>query len=264
MRPAGGFAAPSISTAECGQVQRLDELPARGPVAEIERGLAAIPFSGDRLTRDPDADLPPLETRAPGVREFERPVGVGVRGVRVRDRVSSLGPADLHRGGDLLLPGDIARLDSDLRFQGDRGGRHLAELRRRNAARRPAPGDRDGLPGRLDRIGRPAGRPRRVAPRSVDECTDAPAPAMDLIHALNLFVRDAHDERRAVLPADVAKARARLLEGPHRGGHELRHRRPRRRAAIKGFRAAGRDTARRTSKPASRFAVIYYYGAIIL
>src|SRR2546427_1869567 len=247
------------------EVERLDELPARGPVAEIERGLAAVAFSRDRLTSDPDADLPPLEARAPGVREFERPVGVGVRGVRVRDLVPLLGPADLHRGGDLLLPGNVARLDSDLRFQGNRGGGHLAELRRRHAGRRTAAGDRNGLPCRLDRVGRPAGRARRVAPRSVDECADAPAPAVDLVDALNLFVRDAHDERRAILRADVAETRARLLEGPHRGGHELRHGRPRRRSAIKGFRARRRDAFPHTWERARLDSpFIYYYGAIIL
>src|SRR5437870_7426682 len=219
------------------EVERLDELPARGPVAEIERGLAAIPLAGDRLTRDPDADLSPLEARAPGLRAFERPVGVGVRGVRVRALLPLLGSADLHRGVDLLLPGDVARLDPDLRFQGDCGGGHLAELRRRHAGRGPAPGDHDGLPGRLDRVGRPAGGPGCVAPRSIDECAEAPAPAVDLVDALDLFVRDTHDERVAILRADVAEARARLLESPHRGGHELRHGRPRRRAAIKGFRA---------------------------
>src|SRR5438445_6509775 len=223
------------------EVERLDEFPARGPVAEVERGLAAIAFAGDRLTRDPDADLPPFEAGAPCVREFERPVGVCVRGVRVRDLLPLLGSADLHRGGDLLFPGDVARLDPDLRFQRDRGGWHLAELRRRHAGRGPTPGDRDGLPGRLDRVGRPAGRPGCIAPRSVDEGADAPAPTVDLVDALDLFVRDAYDERRAILRADVAEARARLLEGPHRGGHELRHGRPRRRAAIKGFRAPGRD-----------------------
>src|SRR5437879_1438950 len=110
-----------------------------GPVAELARGLAAIPFAGDRRTRDPDADLPPLEARAPGVREFERPVGVGVRGVRVRDLLPLLGSADLHRGGDFLLPGDVARLDPDLRFQGACGGGQLADLRWGPAGRGPAP-----------------------------------------------------------------------------------------------------------------------------
>src|SRR3989442_1372414 len=230
------------------EVERLDELPARGPIAEIERGLAAIAFAGDGLTRDPDAALPPLEAGAPGVREFERPVGVGVRGVRVRDLLPLLGPTDLHRGGDLLLPGDVARLDPDLRFHRDRRGRHLAELRRRHAGLGPAPGDRDGLPGRLERVRRPAGRPGCVAPRSVDECADAPAPTVDFIDALDLFVRDAYDERPAILCAAVTEARARLLEGPHRGGNELRHGRPRRRPAIKGFRAPGRGVTRRTSR----------------
>src|SRR5438445_2553558 len=246
------------------EVERLDELPARGPIAEIERGLAAIPLAGDCLTRDPDADLPPLEARAPGVREFERPVGVGVRGVRVRDLLPLLGSADLHRGGDLLLPGDVARLDADLRFQGDRGGWHLAELRRRHTGRGPAAGDRDGLPGRLDRVGRPARRPGCVAPRSADECAEAPAPTVDFIDVLDLFVCDAHDERRAILRAHVAEDRARLLEGPHRGGHELRHGRPRRRPAIKGFRAPGRDAPPRTSKRTRLDSPLYYYWAIIL
>src|SRR5881628_2372051 len=247
------------------EVERLDELPAGGPIAEIERGLATIAFAGDGLTRDPDADLPPFEAGAPCVREFERPVGVCVRGVRVRDLLPLLGSADLHRGGDLLFPGDVARLDPDLRFQGDRGGWHLAELRRRHAGRGPASGDRDGLPGRLDRVGRPAGRPGCIAPRSVDECAEAPAPTVDLVDALDLFVRDAYDERRAILRADVAEARARLLEGPHRGGHELRHGRPRRRSAIKGFRAPRRDAFPHTWERARLDSpFIYYYGAIIL
>src|SRR5947209_26425 len=136
------------ASAEGREVQRLDELPARGPIPQIERGLAAITLAGNRL----------------------------------------------------------------------------------------------------DRVRRPAGGPRSVAPRSVDECADAPAPTMDLVDALDLFVRDAYDERRAILRADVAEARARFLEGPHRGGHELRHGRPRRRPAIKGFRAPGRGVTRRTSR----------------
>src|SRR5437879_4197613 len=130
--------------------------------------------------------------------------------------------------------------------------------------RGPAPGDHDGLPGRLDRVGRPAGGPGCVAPRSIDECAEAPAPAVDLVDALDLFVRDAHDERVAILRADVAEARARLLEGPHRGGHELRHGRPRRRPAIKGFRAPGRDAPPRTLKRTRLDSPLYYYWAIIL
>src|SRR5437867_112401 len=140
----------------------------------------------------------------------------------------------------------------------------VAEIERRHAGRGPAPGDRDGLPGRLDRVGRPAGGPGCVAPRSIDECAEAPAPAVDLVDALDLFVRDAHDERVAILRADVAEARARLLEGPHRGGHELRHGRPRRRPAIKGFRAPGRDAPPRTLKRTRLDSPLYYYWAIIL
>src|SRR2546426_1433453 len=246
------------------EVERLHELPPRGPVPEIVRGLAAVPFAGARLTGDPDADLPPLQAGAPGVRELEGPVGVGIRGVRVRDLVPLLGAAHLHGGRDLVLPGHVARLDPDLRLQRDRGGRHLAEFRRRHARRGACAGDRDRLPRGLDRIPAASGRPGRVAPRPVEERADAPAATTDLVHALDLVVRHADDERRAVLRADVAEPGARFLEGPHRGGHELRHARPRRRAAIKGFRAAERRGPVVLERPGSRFGVIYYYGAIIL
>src|SRR3989449_1510636 len=222
------------------EVERLHEFPSRGPVPEVGRGLAAVPFAGDRLPGDPDADLAPLQACAPGVRELERPVGVGIRGVRVRDLVPLLGAAHLHRGRDLVFPGHVARLDPDFRLQSDRGGRHLAEFRRRHAGRRARACDRDRFSRGLDRVRTASGRPGRVAPRSVEERADAPAATTDFVHALDLVVRHADDERRAVLRADVAEPGARFLEGPHRGGHELRHARPRRRAAIKGFRAAER------------------------
>src|SRR5439155_20686635 len=230
---------------ELGEVEGLHQLPSDGAVLEIEGGLAAVAFSGDSLAGDPYAHLPPLQACAPGVRELERRVGVGIGAVRVRDSVPPLGAAYLHRGGDLLLPGDVARLDPDLRFHGDRSGRHLAELRRRHAGRRPAPRDRDGLPSGLDQIGGPAGRTGGVTPRAVEEGPDAPAATVDLVDALDLLIGYAHNERRAILPADVAEVRARFLEGPHRGGHELRHARPRRRAAIKGFRADRCEVSRR-------------------
>src|SRR3989475_11506832 len=99
------------------EVEGLHELPSRGPVPEIVRGLPAVPFPGDRLTGDPDADLPPLQAGAPGVRELEGPVGVGIRGVRVRDLGPFLGAADLHRGRDLVLPGHVPWLDADFRVQ---------------------------------------------------------------------------------------------------------------------------------------------------
>src|SRR5207245_9994826 len=86
----------------------------------------------------------------------------------------------------------------------------------------------------------PAGRTGGVTPRAAEERPDAPAATVDLVDALDLLVRHAHDERRTILPADVAEVRARFLEGPHRGGHELRHARPRRRAPIQGFRAVER------------------------
>src|SRR5437667_1651962 len=212
---------------ELREVEGFHQLPPRGAVLEIKSGLAAVAFSGDSLAGDPDADLPPLQARAPGVRELERRVGVGIGAVRVRDSVSPLGAAHLHRGGDLLLPGDVARLDPHLRFHGDRRGRHLAELPRPHAGRRPAPRDRDGLPSGLDQIGGPAGWTGGVTPRAAEERPDAPAATMDLVDALDLLVRHADDERRAILPADVTEVRARFLEGPHRGGHELRHARPR-------------------------------------
>src|SRR3989454_8690826 len=179
---------------ELREVERLHEFPPRGPVPEIGRGLAAVPFAGDGLAGDPDANLPPLQAGAPGVRELEGPVGVGIGGVRVRDLVPLLGAAHLHRGRDLVLPGHVARLDADLRLQGNRGGRHLAELRRRHARRGARACDRDRFPRGLDRVPAPSGRPGRVAPRSVDEGADAPAPTTDLVHALDLVVRDADDE----------------------------------------------------------------------
>src|SRR5207249_5239624 len=138
----------------------------------------------------------------------------------------------------------ISRLDPDLRLQGDRGRRHLAEFRRRHAGRRARAGDRDRFARGLDRVPAASGRPGRIAPRAVEECADAPAATPDLVHTLDLVVRDADDKRRAVLPADIAEPGARFLEGPHRGGHELRHARPRRRAAIKGFRAVVRRAPR--------------------
>src|SRR3989454_10259355 len=160
---------------ELREVERLHEFPPRGPVPEIGRGLAAVPFAGDGLAGDPDANLPPLQAGAPGVRELEGPVGVGIGGVRVRDLVPLLGAAHLHRGRDLVLPGHVARLDPDLRLQRDRGGRHLAEFRRRHARRGACAGDRDRLPRGLDRIPAASGRPGRVAPRPVEERADAPA-----------------------------------------------------------------------------------------
>src|SRR5437867_1060313 len=227
------------------EVERLHEFPSRGPVPEIGRGLAAVPFAGNGLTGDPDADLSPLHACAPGVRELEGPVGGGIRGVRVRDLAPLLGAAHLHRGRDLVLPRHVARLDPDLRLQVDRRGRHLAELRCRHARRGTRACDRDRFPRGLDRVPAPCGRPGRVAPCSFEERADAPAATTHLVHALDLVVRDANDERRAVLRADVAEPGARFLEGPHRGGHELRHARPRRRAAIKGFRGIERRGPRR-------------------
>src|SRR2546422_967343 len=229
---------------ELREVEGLHEFPSRGPVPEVVRGLAAVSFPGDGLSGNSDADLSPLQARAPGVRQLERPVGVGIRGVRVRDLVPLLGATHLHRGRDLVLPGHIPRLDPDLRLQGDRGGGHLAELRRRHAGRRARACDRDRFPRGLDRVPAASGRPGCVAPRSVEERADAPAATTNLVHVLDLIVRDADDERRAVLPADIAEPSARFLEGPHRGGHELRHARPRRRAAIKKFRAVVRRAPR--------------------
>src|SRR5438093_3405544 len=229
---------------ELREVERLHEFPSRGPVPEIVRGLAAVPFPGDGLSGNSDADFPPLQAGAPGVRELEGPVGVGIRGVRVRDLVPLLGATHLHRGRDLVLPGHVSRLDPDLRLQGDRGGGHLAELRRRHAGRRARACDRDRFARGLDRVRTASGRPGCIAPRAFEECADAPAATPDLVHTLDLVVRDADDKRRAVLPADVAEPSARFLEGPHRGGHELRHAGPRRRAAIKGFRAVVRRAPR--------------------
>src|SRR5437867_8110885 len=247
---------------ELREVERLHEFPSRGPVPEVGRGLAAVPFAGDRLPGDPDADLPPLQAGAPGVRELERPVGVGIRGVRVRDLVPLLGAAHLHRGRDLVLPGHVPRLDPDLRLKGDRGGGHLAEFRRRHARRGARACDRDRFPRALDRVRTASGCPGRVTPRPVEERADAPASTTDLVHALDLVVRHADDERRAVLRADVAETGARFLEGPHRGGHELRHARPRRRAAIKGFRAAerrGPRGPRETRVPVRSYILLWGY-----
>src|SRR5216117_2701312 len=84
MRPAGGFAADSISTASFATPRpnsaRSRAFTSSHPTvpSQIVRGFAAVTFSGDGLAGDPDADLPPLQAGAPGVRELERPVGVGI------------------------------------------------------------------------------------------------------------------------------------------------------------------------------------------
>src|SRR3989449_1462006 len=170
---------------ELAEVQRLHEFPARGPISELVRRLPMIALSGDRLAGDPDADLPPTDVSAPGVREFEPPIGFVVRRVRICDPVPPLGAARLHRGSDFLLGRDVPRFDLDPRLIGLPGGRHPPKLRFRHPRGGSAASDGDSRSGGLHDGGRVPRRPGRVAPCAVHERAEAPSPPMNFVHTLD-------------------------------------------------------------------------------
>src|SRR2546425_1859308 len=212
---------------ELAEVQRLHEFPAGGPISELVRRLPALPLAGDRLAGDADPDLPPADVSAPGVREFEPPIGLVVRGVRIRDSVPPLGAARLHRGGDFLLGRHVPWFDLNPRLLGLAGGRHLPKPRFGHPRGGPVASDGDGRSGRLrDGSGVPR-RPGRVAPSTVHERAEAPSSPTNFIHTLDLFVRNADDEPATILDSHVTELGARLAEGADRGGRQLGHDIPR-------------------------------------